>query len=340
MEKLMQERHVAEPEYMSLNEKIQTVALKILFSTDPVKRNLAQQEWDQNNYKKYFDLLTKAPTDPDSINKIWNDKAESIITSYKVRPVIIHDEKVSQMIDQHLIDLNKTTNLNRQEQLHEARGIMAKRIFANHFNFDILCLQEADYLDLSMFPENYETLFADSSHSKNGIAWNKERFELINPIGDILGRAFAVQLQDKETGKIVLIASGHITGCNPYRIEKNPKTGVSDSAKGDNEIQTIVDLFNDQEADLMIIGMDSNVTSLHPRLKILKKAGYQIDCENYLEPTCTNPYQVLNTRIDWICLKSNLDNASIVNIPVLSVGLNSMITNISDHKPIAAKVSY
>lgn len=340
MEKLMQERYIAEPEYMALNEKIQKIALKILFSNDAIEKDLAQQEWDQKEYSKYFEFLTNAPTQSKSINKYWHDRAGSMITSYDVRPVIIHDEKVVQMIDDHLSDLNKKDGLDRQEQLQEVRKIMAMRIFANHLNYDVLCLQEADYLDSSMFPKTYEVLFADSDHSKNGIAWNKERFELVSPIGDILKSAFAVQLRDKETGKIVLIASGHLTGCNPYRIEKNPKTDLPDSAKGDRQLQAIVDLFDAEEADLRIIGMDSNVTSLHPRLDILKNFEYQIDYENYLEPTCTNPYQVLNTRIDWICVQSNLDEVSIVNIPVLSIGLNNMTTNISDHKPIAAKINY
>lgn len=339
MEILMQERHIAEPEYMSLNEKIQKVALKKLFSTDPVEKTAAEREWTQKKYKKYFNILTKAPTSPNSINTIWNEKAENMITTYKIRPVVIYDEKVNELIEQHLTDLNKVIGLTRSEQLQEARKIMAKRIFAHHFNFDILCLQEADYLDSSLFPDTYEVLFADSTHSKNGIAWNKQRFELVNLIGDILGRAFAVQLRDKETGKIVSIASGHITGCNPYRTEKDPATGVADSAKGDREIQTIIDIFNKKDSDLMIIGMDSNVTSLHPRLTILKDAGYQMDYENYLEPTCSNPYLALNTRIDWILVKSKV-NASITNIPVLSVGLNNIKTNISDHKPIASKITY
>ena len=60
-----------------------------------------------------------------------------------------------------------------------------------------------------------------------------------------------------------------------------------------------------------------------------------------MEPTCTNPYQVLNTRIDWIALKSpNAKAVSVTNIPVLSVGLNNIQTNISDHRPIAAKIAY
>lgn len=340
MEKLMQERYVAEPENMSLNEKIQQIALKILFSSDSTEKLLAQQEWEQKGYKELFEYLTASPMDQGSINTIWNEKAENMMTSYKVRPVVIYDEKVNQMLDEHLMDLTNHSNASRQEQLQEARKLMATRIFANHLNYDIVCLQEGDYLDSSIFPENYEVLFAETSHSKNGIAWNKERFELVESVGNIVGRAFAVKLRDKETSKTVLIASGHISGCNPYRIEIDPKKGISDATKGDRELYTIIDLFNSHTADLIIIGMDSNVTSLHPRLNILKDADYKIDYENYLEPTCANPYQVLNTRIDWIALKSNVSNSSITNIPVLSVGLNNIRTNVSDHKPIAAKISY
>ena len=92
-------------------------------------------------------------------------------------------------------------------------------------------------------------------------------------------------------------------------------------------------------ADFKLIGMDSNVTSLHPRLSILKDNEYTLDYNNFLEPTCTNPFQILNTRIDWITLKTN-QKSHITNVPILSVGLNSLQTNFSDHKPIGAKISY
>jgi hypothetical protein len=139
---------------------------------------------------------------------------------------------------------------------------------------------------------------------------------------------------------MVLAASGHLTGCNPYRIDTHPETGLSDAVKGDNELRGIIEYLNENEADLMVIGMDSNVTPLHPRLNILKEADYQIDSDNYIEPTCSNPHLGLDTRIDWIAIKSdNTDTISISNIPVLHVGLNSLQTNISDHKPIAAKIT-
>lgn len=340
MGKLMQDRYRAEPEQMFLNEDIQKVALRILFARDDTEKALAQQEWELRGYQAMFRLLSASPHDLESPNRIWNEKAENMISSYKVRPVILSDEKVSQMLDEHLQDLSPNPEVAMTNRLNNARTLMATRILAHHLNYDLICLQEADYLDRSMFPENYHVVFSQSLHSINGIAWNKERLELLKPIGDILGRAYAAQFLDKQTRKTILVATGHLTGCNPFFVEFNPVTGESDSAKGDAELQTIVDLFESDESDLKVIAMDSNVTSLHPRLGILKKAHYQLDCQNHLEMTCTNPYQVLNTRIDWILFRSNCENASIKNIPVLGVGLNSLQTNMSDHKPVAARIDY
>ena len=64
------------------------------------------------------------------------------------------------------------------------------------------------------------------------------------------------------------------------------------------------------------------------------------DFNNYLDGSCSSPYQVINTRIDWIAVKSIDKSARIQNIPVLGVHLNSPETNISDHRPIAAKIIY
>ncbi len=342
MEKLMQERYIAEPENMALNEKIQKLALKILFSPDSQEKVAAEQEWDQKGYSNIVRYLTASPMEDKSLNKIWNQKVNEIITSYKIRPVLIQDETVNRMLHEHLKDLSVDDEEDDMiALLQKVRTKMARTIFAYHLKHDIICLQEADYLNSSIFPQNYAVLFAETAHSKNGIAWNKERFELIENVGDIQGRAFVVQLLDKETGQTVLIASAHIRGCNPYQIDKDSKTGKPDSAKGDGDLQAIIQLFDKKGSDLMIIGMDSNVTSLHPRLNLVKNAGYQIDYENFLESTCTNPYQALDTRIDWIVLKSSsTTKASIRNIPVLSVGLNCIRTNMSDHKPVAAKVTY
>lgn len=340
MQKLIQERANAEPENMALNDELQKLALQIRFSSGHEKLK-AQLEWKKRNYQKLFEQLTSSPTEPNSPNATWNKKSNQIITSYKIRPIEISDKEVNQMIDDHLSDLSNIENGTRDQNLDDVRNTMAIRAFAHHLKYDIICLQEADYLNPTQFPKNYEVVFSDSTHSLQAIAWNKDRFDLIENIGDILGKGYVIKLRDKVTGKSILVASGHITGCNPYRVQKDPDTGVSDSAKGDNELQKIVELMENIEADIRIIGMDSNVTSLHPRLKILEEGSYQLDYKNHLETTCTNPYQVLNTRIDWIALKSDKKiKAMIRNIPIYNIGLNSIQTNMSDHKPIAAKIVY
>lgn len=337
MQKVMQERYNAEPETMALNEEIQKLALKIRFSNDPQEKQYAQRQWDRKNYTQLFKHLSSSPLDPNSPNTTWNQKTEQSISSYRVRPVVISDEEVTHMLHDHCRDLSQKEG-SGLAHLTDVRATMAKRIFAHHLKYDIICLQEADYLHPSMFPENYATLFSDTSHSINGVAWNTKRFELVESLGNLMSRAYAIHLRDKESGKTVLVASGHITGCDPYCVHKD-ENGTLDSTKGDAELQAIVDLFKGHEADLKLIGMDSNVTSLHPRLNILKDGGYNLDYKHHLEPTCANPHQVLNTRIDWIALKADCP-ASVKNIPVLGVCLNSIQTNMSDHKPIAAKIVY
>lgn len=340
MQKLMQERFDAEPEQMALNDKIQQLALKLLFAPGE-DQMMAREEWEQKGYQSIIESLTAAPTKKGSPNARWYQKSMKTISSYHVRPVKIDDKEVHQMIQDHIKDLTRGKKAGEQERLEAARAKMAQRIFHYHLKYDIICLQEADYLEAGFFPEQYEVLFSKTDHSLNGIAWKKDRFDLIDTIGDIMGRAFAVQLEDKKSGKTILVASGHLTGCNPYRVEKDPSTGKADSSKGDGELQAIIALFDKYNSDLKIVGIDSNVTSLHPRLAILKEAGFRIDAENHLEATCTNPYQMLNTRIDWIAVKPGPKiSASIVNIPVLGVGLNSIQSNMSDHKPIAAKIEF
>lgn len=330
MQKLMQERYNTEPEVMSQNEEIQKLALKILFSPQ------SQKEWEEKNYSSILHHLTGSPIE-DSIHAIWHQKSQEMITSYKVRPVTIRDEEVQKSLEDHVKDLALDKEASWEDQIKQTRAVMAKRIFHYHMKYDILCLQEADYLEPWMFPSNIEVILSDSAHSRNGVAWNKERFELVENVGDVLGRAYVIKLLEKETGKTILAASGHITGCNPYRLEE--KDG-KDSAKGDAELQAIINILEEKNADFMIIGMDSNVTSLHPRLNIIKKANYCMDFENFLEASCSNPNLILNTRIDWIALKAPHEQATITNIPVLGVGLNSLQSNISDHKPVAAKIKF
>ena len=85
--------------------------------------------------------------------------------------------------------------------------------------------------------------------------------------------------------------------------------------------------------------MDANVTACHPRLSLLKKTDFKVDYKNYFESTNTYPYFVVNVRLDWIAVKSKHEIA-ISNVPILSVGLNTIQTNMSDHKPISARITF
>lgn len=337
MQKLVQERHNAQPEVMAQYEKIQNTALKILFSNDPLERERAEQEWQTHNYSERFAVITAHPSDPGSLNKIWREKSEAIVTPYNERPIVIHDQEASEMLQNQVRDMVHDA-YPPDAMLGVARQIMARRIFHHQLNYDIIALQEADYLDASVFPDDYAVRFANTKHSVNGVAWNKNKFEIAYA-GNTVGRGFIVALRELESDHIILVASGHLSGCNPFHTVVNETTRKPDSLRGDRELSRIINTLEDCKADLKIIAMDSNVTATHPRLALLKEAGYTLDYNNYLDATCTSPWQILGTRIDWIAFKSANPAVQVHNIPVLGVGLNSPQTNVSDHKPIAARFS-
>ena len=145
MQMLMQERHIEEPENMALNERIQQLALKIRFSNGIEQRN-AKYEWDKKDYEHVFEKLTATPKESNSLNTIWNAKVDKIITNYRTRPVTIYDEKFQFMLNAHLADLTRDKEADFQELLQEARDLMAKRIFKYDLKYDIICIQEGDYL--------------------------------------------------------------------------------------------------------------------------------------------------------------------------------------------------
>ena len=346
MQKLAQERYLAEPEEMALLERIQNRALKNLFSETGAEAYAAEKKWSGEGQTQLFERVTEHPDSQGSINRVWREKSEQIVSSHNVRPVVIHDEEIYEILQGHIRDLTRGQNVELapdaplNEWLDLTRRVMAERIFSHQLKYDVICLQEADYLDHSLFPKQYEVKFSNTPRSVNGVAWDRDRFELVRVIGNIAGQGFAVELRDRESDKKVLVASGHLKGCNPFRVVRDSRTGGLDSTRGDKGLQKIIQRLERSSADIKVIAMDSNVTATHPRLSQLKESGYTLDYENYLEPTCTNPWQVLNTRIDWIAVKSPDKTIAISNVPVLGVNLNSPRTNISDHKPVAARVHF
>ncbi len=313
LHKVVQQRYDEEPELMDLVQKVEALALKICFTEEPEDL----EEWTNSEYEGLIPLIAA-----EKPNQKWRELSEAIV---------IHDEEVHTLLLEHVKDLTRSEETTLSNASIDAtRRVMAKRIFANELKYDIIALQEADYLDASLFPENYSVRFAGSNHSVNGIAWNHERFELVEEIGNVLGRSYVLLLRQIDTGKTVAVGTGHLRGCNPFL-----RVG-DDSAQGDGDLLVLIEVLDSVRADMKLIAMDSNVTASHPRMNLLKDAGYMVDYEKYLEPTCTNPYQILNTRIDWIAVKSG----SISNIPVMGVGLNCPRTNLSDHKPIAARACF
>lgn len=60
MQKVMQERYLAEPENMAVCDRIQQLALRILFAPDSESK-AAQKEWKRKNYEKLSAQLTASP---------------------------------------------------------------------------------------------------------------------------------------------------------------------------------------------------------------------------------------------------------------------------------------
>jgi hypothetical protein len=200
----------------------------------------------------------------------------------------------------------------------------------------ILCFQEADYMPLTDLPKGYESAQSTNRNiSLQRIAWDSKRFELVQNLGDTPSeKGFIVVLFDKVMKKNVAIATGHLNGCNPFQEEH--KKGKSDSLKGDKQLTEIVEHLDKTNADLRIVAMDANVTTTHPRLRILPKEGYRFDARNFVEPTCPNPYFITNLRLDHIAVKGG----SIEHKPVAGTTLNELESCPSDHKPVVAKIRH
>jgi len=331
MGKILQERYNREAPLMNRFEEIQRIALTILFAQSPQETKDAKRKWEE---QKCSQFLKEIVSENGSINKRWLEVSEQTITPYDIRPIVIHDEDIKQQLLDHARDITGRLKgpITLNSLLYISRKKMAQRIFSHQLTHDIICLQETNYLNADLFPEHYEVQF--SNNTNNGIAWNTNRFEFLEAF-DCLDHAFALLLRDRDTQEHLFVSSAHLSGCNPFFCVD------SDADKGDRELQALLDTARDVEAKVKVIAMDSNVTATHPRLELLKQANYTLDCKNYLDPTCANPHVLLNTRIDWIAVgQDSHEPPSIANIPIFGIGLNDFRTNISDHAPIAATISY
>lgn len=218
MQQLVQERFDQESENLATLEKLQSLALKMRFSNKEEQEE-AKRIWDEKKYDKVLEKLTSPPGEEESVNAIWNKKSQEVITPYDVRPIVIRDSKAKETLTAQISDLLRE-DIDQQffyESLDSCLNLMATRIFDQHLHYDIIALQESDYLTEANFPEKYQTYFKEG----NGIAWNKERFHFLDEVDSLKKRSLVIRLLDKTSNKVVAIASAHLSGCNPF-------TGVSD----------------------------------------------------------------------------------------------------------------
>lgn len=329
MSLLMRERYKEEPLQMALIERIQELAARRFLSSDSVSRKLATHEWESLGYQEIVEKMLTPPGSEGSIHQKWYDSSNAMMSDFRTFPIQINHQRLADAIIEQVGSLENNDILLERQRLYQ-------KIVKDALSTDILCFQEADYMPAALLPSGYESIQSDRNKSIQRIAWNKNRFELIQNLGDIASdKGLAVLLRDKLAQKTVAVASAHLQGCNPF-MRVFDKEGKPDSDKGDKQLSDVIRMLDQTGADLQIIGMDSNVTALHPRLERLLDAGFVIDGDHFIEPTCPSPYFICNTRLDWIAAKG----ASLLNMPVMNVDLNSLCTNPSDHKPIAARVHY
>ena len=329
MSVLMRDRYRQEPLQMALIERVQEIAARRFLGSDPITRDLAEREWDELGYQALIEKITLPPGNEGCIHQIWYDRSKAMMSDFLTFPIKIEDSRIVDTVMEQAGSLSNQAILSERQRLYQ-------KIVGDALGTDIVCFQEADYMPVSMLPSDYASVQSNREKSINRIAWNANRFELIQNLGDIASnKGFAVVLRDKTTQKMVAIATGHLQGCNPFQ-KVYDEAGKPDSAKGDQQLSAIVQALDRTGAEVQIVGIDSNVTALHPRLQILRTAGFEFDGDHFIETTCPSPYFICNTRLDWIAAKG----ASLVNMPVMNVDLNNICTNPSDHKPIAARVHY
>ncbi len=404
MAEVMRVRRLVDVEVgdMSAIEGLQGLFLKTLFSSNQqeVADAVGQRDREYNSDLQWYFKNGRQVRNQKASNHL-----RSILGSYRGQghAFTVFSEKVRRALAMPLSSQRESEDAACKNKI--------KEIFRDSLHQDIICIQEANWINHEMFASSkYDSIFTTSASSESratqpsrkGIAWNRDRFAFVKPIESIEKRAIAVQLRDKINNKIVSVVSALVSGCDPFsprevvrkvlrevenlslsdQIGADPAAATSssgknrvgdssgvphgaeveegmfepkasgapanmveerkyDSTRGDEELRDIFLKLEEEESDLVVIGTDLNVTSLHPRMRMFRNFGYQLDYINEIYPTCTAQSYCLDARLDWIFVKPRNDlRVSIRNLPIDTVGLNDLRTNVSDHKPVASEVSY
>ncbi|NGX36099.1 MAG: hypothetical protein K1000chlam1_00936 [Candidatus Anoxychlamydiales bacterium] len=203
---------------------------------------------------------------------------------------------------------------------------------------DIVCFQEIGDVERdntenrikAWMGKEYE-LISDGIDA--AIAFNKNRFKLLNSERASGGRNYAIaNLEDQTTKKTYLVASSHISG---FPLD-DPTRGLADT--GDQELRGLLDkLKTYPKNDGMILGVDLNETpSIHnKRIEMIEKEGFNRDSSDDAFATNYNPFINTNIKIDYIFTKG-FENTALTSAS--HPPLENPDENPSDHSIVVNKL--
>lgn len=187
----------------------------------------------------------------------------------------------------------------------------------------------------------YGILLGDKQDT--AIIFDKHKFELANEISCHPNLAFytLAKLKEKQTGKLLLAASIHLTECDPL------KPVPIDAHDGDRELEFVLAEIDSCEKpnkiDANIIGLSaSTVPEYTGRIGKLRNQSYVID--EFKIPTqikLSGPHAGKTYKIDYFGTRSKDSIVTINSLNDASIGtleLGNPRDNPSDHQPLLAKV--
>ncbi len=234
------------------------------------------------------------------------------------------------------------------QALQQNRQQLLKRMFADFANSgsDLICLQEAYTITPADLPPGY-AMAQDTTpgfdkrqpigQGDTTVIYNTQRFKYVTHNA---GHKFTVvKLLDKTTKKTVSVASAHLKGCNPFTptqvLNRRTNQMEMDDIQGNKQLEEIQDTFASFQSNVNIIGMDANVTPLHPRIQGLIGNKFFFDAKKHFNPTCfVDPIYFIPTRLDYIAANCTNGSCKITNEATTFTGKNP-----SDHTPITSIIS-
>lgn len=238
----------------------------------------------------------------------------------------------------------KKSGLNELENIRKFRDQRIHTILSQS-KADLFLLQEVGHEENRIKnwvdQERYGVILGDKEDT--AIIFDKHKFELANIIPSQTHNAFytLVKLKEKQTGKLILAASIHLTECDPL------KPVPIDAHDGDSELDYILDQIDTSEKnskiDANIIGISaSTVSEYSGRIGKLKENSYIIDeIDIPTQIKLSGPHTGKKFKIDYFGTRSADSKVSINTLKddsLSTLELGNPRDNPSDHQPLLAKV--